>query len=163
MEDPSDPGILAEIAMQVGMKIQPVLVAQSELSEAIQNHYHWGEYRGGAFGSKMPEAQPTAAADSPNLDLAAKSVGQPRNPAGSQASEPVLADLHEVDPTEGAARPFAAPSPLSDTSSGSAAPGTSNRSSDPMLQALAQLLVEKGVITRDELVDRLRTVLEPKS
>jgi hypothetical protein len=163
MEDPSDPSVLAEIAMQVGMKIQPVLVAQSELNEAIQNHYHWGEYRGGAFGSKMPEAQSAAASDSSHLDNSAKSEDPREDQAHSKTSEPVLEDLHEVDSADGSPRPFAAPSPLSGTSSGGVAAGGSNRSSDPMLQALAQLLVEKGVITRDELVGRLRTVLEPKS
>jgi hypothetical protein len=31
-----------------------------------------------------------------------------------------------------------------------------------MLRALAQLLVEKGVITREELVERLKSVASPK-
>ena len=40
--------------------------------------------------------------------------------------------------------------------------GTPGGSSDPMLRALAQLLIEKGVITRNELVERLQEVLKPK-
>jgi hypothetical protein len=32
-----------------------------------------------------------------------------------------------------------------------------------MLRALTQLLVEKGIITRDELVKRLQAVMKPKS
>ncbi len=43
-----------------------------------------------------------------------------------------------------------------------ASPSSTSDSNDAMLRAIAQLLVEKGVITRDELVERLQLVADPK-
>jgi hypothetical protein len=49
---------------------------------------------------------------------------------------------------------FAEPPPETLLSAKSAVPSAN----DSMLRAIAQLLIEKGIFTRDELVDRLRTV-----
>jgi type IV pilus assembly protein PilB len=159
IEDPSDPNVLAEIAQHVGMKIQPVLVAQTEMAEAIQRHYHGAEFGDGAVTSTSQQPQTPAATGSSTPEPTADSAAARQTKASAGASEPALSDLCRLDLTMGKSQPFAAASPLSEGAAVRKARGPS----DPMLQALAQLLVEKGVITRDELVERLRTVLKPKS
>jgi type IV pilus assembly protein PilB len=159
MEDPSDPDILAEIAEKAGMKIQPVLVAQTEMDEAIQRHYHWGvDHAGGSLDLKTAEPQASSTPDCSTPEVAADPAGTPDENAGSSSTEPALTDLRRLDSQRGDAQPFAGPSPLA----ADEASGKTRGPSDPMLRALAQLLVEKGVITRDELVERLRTALKSK-
>lgn len=41
MEDPADGSVIEEIRARVGIEIRPVLVAPSELEEALHRHYHW--------------------------------------------------------------------------------------------------------------------------
>ena len=40
MEDPSDLEALDDLAFQIGEKLRPVLVAPTELEDALQRHYH---------------------------------------------------------------------------------------------------------------------------
>jgi type IV pilus assembly protein PilB len=159
MEDPSDPDILAEIAKQVGIKIQPVLVAQTEMDEAIERHYHSGRDCGaGSMDSKRADAQTSSEPDLSNPEFVVDAVSPSGEEATSKSSEPSLADLRQLDPKLAQSQDFAGPSPLASSGGSDKARGPS----DPMLRALTQLLVEKGLITRDELVERLRTVLKPK-
>jgi len=127
MEDPADLGALDEISFRLGEKVKPILVAPSELDEALGRHYHW-----------------------------AASVGSPLEPDGERddEDEQEFIEIPSAEEPEMDAAPAepeaAAESPHADR--GAVPPAA-------ILRALTQLLVEKGVITRDELVARLRTVV----
>jgi hypothetical protein len=129
MEDPADLGALDEVSFRIGMKVRPVLVAPSELDEALHRHYHWACAPADAAPLGSTEAAPGGAGgeDLEPLDFDAA------------ASQPIAAAELEPEPTGPDAEPHKA-SPVQ---------------ADAILRALTQLLVEKGVITRAELVERL--------
>jgi type IV pilus assembly protein PilB len=136
MEDPSDLQALDELSFQVGEKLRPVLVAPTELEDALSRHYHGAARQGGSSETlpDLPAPAPEQADTAPDL--------------------PPLDPLPEPGPTEAPALPrtepaFEAPPP----------PGAEHEAGmEPqlILRALSQLLVEKGVISRDEFVERLR-------
>jgi type IV pilus assembly protein PilB len=124
MEDPADLDALDEISFRLGEKVRPVLVAPSQLEEALQRHYHWASYAGIA-------APPAGGAD--------------------EAGEPEVVEM-----------PSGATPSAAQADSGAAArpPGKPTAGkSEAILRALTQLLVEKGLITRDELVARVRDAM----
>ena len=43
MEDPADLDAIDELSFRIGDLVKPVLVAPSELDEALHRHYHWAE------------------------------------------------------------------------------------------------------------------------
>jgi type IV pilus assembly protein PilB len=132
MEDPADLESVDEISFRIGEKVKPVLVAPTELDEALQRHYHWAAFAGGLTvaeddgGYGEPEFIPTPAASKPETS----------NP---EASEPERASAVAGDADAGQHDAAVTPAAI--------------------LRALSQLLVEKGIITRDELVDRVGQVL----
>jgi hypothetical protein len=128
MEDPADLEAVDEISFQIGETVKPVLVAPSQLDEALRRHYHW------ASDSSDPET--TTDVESGGFD---------------EGAEPGFIDLPEADGGESTA---SAPS-------GSTSGHSSDISPESILRALSQLLVEKGVITRDELIDRIQSTLRP--
>ncbi|MBW2401147.1 MAG: hypothetical protein JRG80_18110 [Deltaproteobacteria bacterium] len=128
MEDPADLAAVDEISFQIGETVKPVLVAPSELEEALHRHYHW------ASSSTNPEM--TTESDPHALD---------------EGGEPQFIDL----PGTTGGESQAATSGRSE-STGSRSAGVSPES---ILRALSQLLVEKGIITRDELVDRIQSAM----
>jgi hypothetical protein len=156
MDDPSDPGIAAEIGRRIGMKVQPVLVAPTELEDGIRRHYHESGDDEGFFDqpfersapaeSNTPEPDddmgPLEFADSPSLPTEETPAAAPE-PSGSFGDSSALSPGSEIPE-----------SPAS-----SSVPDAAN---DAMLRALAQLLVEKGLITREELVARLKETTAPK-
>ena len=129
MGDPSDAPVVAEISARIGMKIQPVLVAPTELEDGIRRHYHGSGEDEGFF------EVPSERSDS------------------TEPSEPTPDD--DMGPLE-----FADDSALPPEPRVSASPPSA--SNDAMMRAIAQLLVEKGVFTREELVQRLKTAAIPK-
>src|SRR5262245_3450988 len=46
MEDPSDLDAQGELGFRIGFRIRPVLVAPTELEDALQRHYHWSSLMG---------------------------------------------------------------------------------------------------------------------
>jgi type IV pilus assembly protein PilB len=152
MDDPSDPRIAAEIGNKIGMKIQPVLVTPTELEEGIRRHYRDSGDDGGLFdlpfGRSAPgeanaaefadDLEPLEFADSPALPTEMR-CERPQAAAGISRA------------------PALSPEPVTPAS-----PSVPSASNDAMLRALAQLLVEKGVITREELVERLKATASPK-
>jgi len=124
MEDPSDLTVLDEIGFRRGGKVKPVLVAPSELDEALARHDAWG-----------------AATNSPG---------------DAEGSDSELDDIHFEDGS------FASP-PLGNAppTDRGGAPGSESASPTQaaILRALSQLLVEKGIITRDEFVERVRAAM----
>jgi type IV pilus assembly protein PilB len=131
MEDPADLGTLDEVSFRIGMKVRPVLVAPSELDEALHRHYHWACAPGDAAPLGSGEAAPEAAGDD---DL------EPLD-FDAAASQPIAVAELEPEPTGSDAEPQ--PQKASPVQA------------DAILRVLTQLLVEKGVITRAELVERL--------
>lgn len=131
MEDPGDLDALDEVSFRIGMRVRPVLVAPSELEEALHRHYHWACVPADAVPLGSTEAAPggSGGGDLEPLDF------------GAAASEPI--DAAQLEPeligSDVEPRPHKA-SPVQ---------------TDAILRALTQLLVEKGVITRAELVERL--------
>jgi hypothetical protein len=167
MEDPSDPDVVAEICTLVGMNVQAVLVAPTELDDSIFRHYQCN-----GFGKEPPsELQPaagrpaeresmspvtdTAHAIDPNSDDMEKSCLDDFGP------EPSFVGLDELG-SEGLDGPLEfEDSPAVPRDDPTEKAQGASASSDAMLSAIAQLLVEKGVFTREELVMQLQAMSKP--
>jgi hypothetical protein len=167
MEDPSDPDVVAEICTLVGMNVQAVLVAPTELDEGIFRHYQCD-----GFGTEPLSDLPASVGPPARQDLApsAASTMQAIDPNTDDMEssrlddfgpEPSFVGLDELGsedpdgPLEFEDSPALPPDARAEKACGASA------SSDAMLGAIAQLLVEKGVFTRDELVKRLQAMSKP--
>jgi type IV pilus assembly protein PilB len=132
MEDPANLDAIDELSSRTGDSIKPVLVAPSELEEALHRHYHWAENSTGS-GMRIDVGSPVVAGDAEDegepefIGLSGVATGPEQAPAASPAD--------------------------------SASTRSAGVSSGSIVRALAQLLVEKGVITRDELVARVQSML----
>lgn len=122
MEDPADLEAIDEIRFRVASKVKPVLVAPSELDDALKTHYRWA-------------AESAESAERAEANAARKT---------EVVAEPEFIGLASETETEAA--PAEPPKPAG-------VPPAA------ILRALSQLLVEKGVITRDELVERVGAVV----
>jgi hypothetical protein len=204
MEDPSDLDAQGELGFRIGFRIRPVLVAPTELEDALQRHYHWSSLMGqvsdssGAFapiGAPGRETPDRSAPESPDPDdrLESESSLPPQEPvaipeAPDEPFEDTEPELHaavnaaaaetpgdtQPDPPDieraaaelgafGEAEPSGSPRPAQAARQRAPQPAAPRgpapaMSADVILRALSQLLVEKGVLTRDELVERLRTL-----
>jgi type IV pilus assembly protein PilB len=144
MADPTNCDALDDVAFQVDMSVQPVLAAPSEIDDAILRLY-------GAIES--------ADARSESLPALLDSGSEPSDDAlPALGDKPVFIGLDDPDEAEAPEAP-AVPRASSDRAASSAAAEFSN---DTMLRAIAQLLVERGIFTRDELVERLTAVAAPR-
>jgi hypothetical protein len=173
MEDPSDLEAQGELGFRIGFRIRPVLVAPTELEDALQRHYHWAAVVGGV-GPALPLASPSKAPapalakeepfedTAPELAaaLAAANAPAPETPEDTQPDPPDIeraaAELGSFGSDEDVATSGRSERER-DAESASRAISAAI-SQDVILRALTQLLVEKGVLTRDELVERLRTL-----
>ena len=144
MEDPSDRRGLDELAFQLGEQLQPVLIGPTELEEVIQQHYHGETLTPSGDGLPPPRPQGTeedteTAPELPPADplLHPAPAALRQQPADPEDTTPELAEAAQPGPGAGGAE-----------------------AGDPtlVLRALSQLLVEKGVIERDELVERVRAL-----
>ena len=161
MEDPSDPAVVAEICTLVGMNVQAVLVAPTELHEGIFRHYQFDDF-GMEPVSELPSsvAPPPLRNSAPAIEPNADDVKSPcLNDFGPEPSFVGLDELGSEHP--GGSLTFEASAALPPDESTQKARGAS-ASSDAMLRAIAQLLVEKSVFTRDELVNQLQAMSKPK-
>ena len=165
MEDPSDPDVVAEICTLVGMNVQAVLVAPADLNDGIFRHYECA-----GFGTQpLPESAPLVASSPLQSSAFAPSMNSIDPNADDMeptclddfGPEPSFVGLDELgseepdSPLEFEASPALAPDEPAEKSTGASA------SSDALLRAIAQLLVEKGVFTREELVKQLRAMSKP--
>jgi hypothetical protein len=161
MEDPSDLEALDDLAFQIGEKLRPVLVPPTELEDALQRHYH-----GTALMGPTDALPPVSVAP----------AQRPGHDDGDTA--PDLPPLESLGPfTEPGPEPAASDSDTDSELSFDSLPGTALGSdTEPVLgeapaqeeshgleprvilRALSQLLVEKGVISRDEFAERLRSI-----
>lgn len=186
VENPTDTAALEEISAEVGMAVQPVVVSPTDLDECIHRHYHW-DSSGGVSNSTLqstPLPIEKSPSESPLLRPLARSSDL-FSSAGHQAEDGEVRFGEFVDPEPGIEARLELETEL-ETESGDelsmpeslvepepeiprllefaestpetvpAKPAGAS-ADDSMLRAIAQLLIEKGVFTRDELVDRLRT------
>ena len=198
MEDPSDLDAQGELGFRIGFRIRPVLVAPTELEDALQRHYHWASLMG-TVGDTSPAPAPAAplrgqrrsrrlprprtsrrtggtpsrrasrdSAEEPFEDTepelhAAAAAAASEAPGDTQPDPPDIeraaAELGAFGEAEPARRARRVLAPLSEAPRSPAPRGASvAMSPDVILRALSQLLVEKGVLSRDELVERLRVL-----
>ena len=128
MDDPCDVEVLDDLGFRTGMKVQPVLVSPSELCEAIDRFYRRG---GDSFAGGRSIDLGSSEGDAENAPIVHESSFRDlSNPAGSRT-------LERADD----AAP-AVPAP---------AQGGDDTTSRTILRALCHLLIENGVIDRDEL------------
>ncbi len=180
MEDPSDLEAIDDLAFQVGEKVRAVLVAPTELEEAIQRHYHGGTTTGPAgtpgMGPVGVRSDDTGEDTAEQTDSTAPDLPPLESPLAPPTASVVSGLYDERTPSDsmfdmGPAPDLTADETLAPERSPSlhgqdtVAPktdGASNltaaRGLEPsvILRALSQLLVEKGVLSRDELSQRLR-------
>ncbi|HBZ70280.1 MAG TPA: hypothetical protein DEP35_11320 [Deltaproteobacteria bacterium] len=152
IEDPSDLKALDELSFRIGMKVKPVLVGPSELREAIARIYH---HRGsgeaeetGSIAETLFEPGDTAPVLDPPLAASPPAERRPAPPTPAREPELILDEPVPREPARAApkagvedegAKPREVPTRL-------------------ILRALTQLLIEKGVIRREELMDRLKAL-----
>ena len=175
MEDPSDSDIVAEICTLVGMNVQAVLVAPSDLDEGIYRHYECAGFgaepsptpRSTAAPSSPSQSAPVSASNSgPTLAPMAQAIDP--NTDGMKASclddfgpEPSFVGLDELGSEEPDGPLEFEDSPALPSDDPTEKAQGASASSDSMLRAIAQLLVEKGVFTREELVKQLQAMSKP--
>jgi hypothetical protein len=158
MEDPSHEEAIRRVREASGLAVKPVLVAPSELEEAF--HRLYDVMAGGSDGS-TPSLGASSHDDGDESEDDSDSGLTLRDLADAipkdDAPGPELSDLQrlsnpvfatEDDPKD------SEPASVDPTPSAQPLPATSV-DNDNILRALTQLLVEKGLITREELVERL--------
>ena len=167
MEDPSDPDVVAEICTLVGMNVQAVLVAPTELDEGIFRHYQCDGFgaeplSGRPSDADLPTLRKAAPADvstmqaiDPNVDDMEPSCLDHFGPEPSVLGLDKLGSEDSDGPLEFEDSPALPRDDSAEKAHGASA------SSDAMLSAIAQLLVEKGVFTREELVKQLQAMSKP--
>ncbi len=141
MHDPCNVEVLDDLSFRIGMKVQPVLVAPSGLAEAIDRFYRRGvialdaPVRAGV--DAMPEVHESLFRSlSSESDPGASGTLELREEAPAEPAPPVAEASRPVEPD--------------------APPHEGDAASATILRALCQLLVEKGVIERDELARLVR-------
>ena len=154
MEDPSDLEALDDLAFQIGEKLRPVLVAPTELEDALQRHYHSATLMGPTEALPPVRVSPPQSPDPEDTETA------PELPPLDPLFEPEPSGfVSDSEPAFGAL-PGAALDPDVAPVSDEPSAREPSQGLEPrvILSALAQLLVEKGVITRDEFAERLRSI-----
>ena len=171
MEDPSDPDVVAEICTLVGMNVQAVLVAPADLNDGIFRHYECAGFGTAPLSEaeRRSEPEPLSASSprkssgfapsmhsiDPNSDDMEPTCLDDFGPEPSFVGLDELGSDEPDGPLEFEESPALAPEKPAEQSKGASA------SSDALLRAIAQLLVEKGVFTREELVTQLRAMSKP--
>jgi len=165
MEDPSDPDVVAEICTLVGMNVQAVLVAPSDLDDGIFRHYECSGFGAAPLPGMAPRApappleKSTFAPSMTSIDPNAADMQS--DDLDDYGPEPSFVGLDELGseepdgPLEFEDSPALAPAEKARNS------GAASASSNALLRAIAQLLVEKGVFTREELVQQLTATSKP--
>jgi hypothetical protein len=134
MEDPADLDAIDELGFRIGDTIKPVLVAPTELDEALHRHYHWAQ------SATSPESTSDVEPD-----------------VFDDESEPVVIDLPGA--TGSPNDPLPRVEPEAPSSAGSTSSRSAGVASESIVRALTQLLVEKGMITREELIERVQSTM----
>jgi len=152
IEDPSDLKALDELSFRIGIKVKPVLVGPSELREAIARTYH--HRSSGEPDERIPIAE-TLFEPGDTAPVLDPPVG-PKPPAPRRSAPPLFGgepELVLLDEPASPSRERGKPQ------TGVEAAGAKPRDvpTRQILRALTQLLIEKGVIRREELMERLQS------
>jgi len=163
MEDPSDLAALDDLGFRTGLEVSPVLVSPSELFEAMDRFYHRDQGR--AIG--LSDEVGTAPEDGLRAGVDATPVVQ----------ESLFPEISEIEESEGDAPGEAETEASSDA--GSEVTGDVAAEAEPepvhpepvppvespdegtnrmILRALCHLLIEKGVIAREELQQLVQSI-----
>jgi MshEN domain len=156
IEDPSDLKALDELSFRIGMKVKPVLVGPSELREAIARTYH---HRGtgepeepSSIAETLFEPGDTAPVlDPPVAPSPPPAAQRPAPPPARPEPELILDEPAALSLESAHVTPRAA-------AEGAADAKPREVPTRLILRALTQLLIEKGVIRREELMERLKTL-----
>jgi len=148
VEDPGNLEAFDDLAFRTGMLIKPVMVAPSELYEAIDRCYH---------RAAADEATPKpASVVTPGTEELARHWSQ--SAQSSETTSP-MAEPGPAPPAPSVVMPVPEPSPTTDAvfappSVPAAEPGKPSLAL--VVAALSSLLIEKGVMTRGEFDERIR-------
>ena len=134
MDDPTNLEAIDEIGFRIDMQVQPVLAAPSQIQAAFERYY----------GDDTPRGSPCGDEDEDLLD--------PGLPLGD---EPEFIGFEPVDAVVEARDGVASHASEAGGSAPSHTPQPPQFSNDTLLRAIAQLLVERGIFTREELIERL--------
>jgi hypothetical protein len=154
MEDPTDLQALDDLSFRVGTPMRPVLASPSELRASLRRLYESGRgagRRAGEFDETPLEPGDTAPVlDAAHLEMpgapepvAHVDVSVTAPPEPSPVLEPALRPAGEPEIELGAERVVEAEKPR-------------EVPTRTILRALTQILIEKGLLTREELLERLR-------
>jgi hypothetical protein len=176
VEDPTDLAVIDEVSFRVGRRVRPVVVGPLELREALVNLYPGAE----TSPAPQPAAEPAAAAEvagsRPGPPASADAEFAPIGPAASaNAPAPGTRSAAPPEARSAGAQPAAAPvayapgrRPAADADTApvleprAGAPGASRRAPElptrDILRALTRLLIEKGVFTRAEFMEAVRSL-----
>ena len=136
MQDPRDLDALDAVGFHVGHTIKPVLAAPEELAEALQLHYESGDPGGPGRALDLGSGDQPDIEDVPELLVFEMKSG---------AATPELELANEVGKEAAGPAPTPAPTLL----------GT--------ITQLLELLMEQGVIDREELLAQLDVLLKRRS
>jgi hypothetical protein len=134
MDDPSNLDAVDELGFRTGCSVRPVLVAPSELNEALDRLYR---RRKAPVGIDLDDSR-----GGQSLELAAPVGGD----GATAVEESLFRDLSRSSAFE---EPRSAPEP---------APDASEAAHRTILRALCQLLIDKRVIGREELQSLVRSI-----
>jgi hypothetical protein len=149
MHDPSDIAAIDEVAQRSELPVKPVLAAPSELEEAIVRH------RPVDPGDSLACAEFMNAPDEEGPDVLSMQEIRVPPPPSPDATARALPPL-SIDESEKPPQPDASPAGEQAAPPVPAQrPDASVAQNDLVLRALTQLLVEKGIVSRDELIARL--------
>jgi hypothetical protein len=163
MDDPTNLSAIDEVSFRTGRGVRPVLVGPVQLRQAVAAYYH---------GEEIPALREREIAEAPVVpgDTAPVFEGTELDDAGSWEFEE---NLEPTDPTAPAERAESdaevpadavvaeAPGDPATTTAGTAPPPAGKPRDVPtrqILQAVTRLLVERGILSREELLQEIRTV-----
>lgn len=160
IDDPGDLGVLDELSFRVGMSVRPVIASSNELREAIERVYG-AMPNGGSFAHDLTDTPLAPEDTAPVID--ADHLVQPDAPLFSAFAPGVsspLASTPGIDDTTAPSAPTTSGTVQPPVRAGGEAVQPHERPREvptrDILRALTHLLIEKGVLTRDELISHLR-------
>lgn len=145
MEDPSNLAVVDELCFRIGRRVSPVLVGPYDLDDAIVRFY------GATRSLELPPGRPFEEAPLEPGDTAPVLTGFAEDPFAPEPEEAPAA------PAKTAAG--AHPSRSGPAESERAEPASGRPHDVPtrtILRVVTELLIEKGVIERQELLERIR-------
>jgi hypothetical protein len=170
IEDPSDLAVQDELAFRIGMKVRPVLVGSTELRETIARLYRHRAAGEAEEPSSFPETLFEPGDTAPVLSTTFPESAAPRVASRAPESpleldEPLVEVPHAAPQAPPQAVPQAAPELAPAEAQAVAAELPPPAAAAPpkprpvptraILRALTHLLIEKGVISREELMERI--------